>query len=221
MRLLYSLALFLICGSTWAQTNPFYLQPLGQVKEFLQLSDSQLRTILTNNDEYNRWSSEKQSRIERVQSEIAGETARDPLDPNALGVRYAEIETICREMKDQANQFRTRNLAALSADQKTKLKVLEDAVKLAPVIAEAQFGNLIGGSTSAPYTFTSTSIGIGGGSVIGGIIGPLGGCYMPFPGNILPASRFTGAMPAAKNAGALRWFDTTKFVAPENGNHLK
>jgi hypothetical protein len=37
-----------------AQSSGFYkYQPLSEVKQFLQLTDSQLQTILTNNDEYN------------------------------------------------------------------------------------------------------------------------------------------------------------------------
>ena len=48
--------------SAVAQSNQFYgFQPLSEVKQFLQLTDSQLQTILTNNDEYNRWSADKQS----------------------------------------------------------------------------------------------------------------------------------------------------------------
>ncbi len=236
MKLSFSAMLLLIAASAWAQPNPFkWYQPLGQVKAFLQLSDGQLQTILTNNDEYNRWSAEKQSRIRQVQSEIAEETAKEPLDPNALGIRYAEVESICREMKDRATEYRTRNMDVLNQDQKAKLKVLEDAMKLAPIISEAQYGNLIGGSSSAPYAFTSTSVGIGG-SVIGGIIGPANGCYLPFPtgvvrfgdftstpnGNVSRPSGITGAPSAVltplRNATALRWFDTTKFVPPGRGD---
>ena len=41
-------------GSAWAQLPPTFYQPLSQVKQFLQLSDSQLQTILANNNDYNR-----------------------------------------------------------------------------------------------------------------------------------------------------------------------
>lgn len=191
--------LALCAVSAWAQSNPFYsYRPLEQVKEFVQLSDSQVQTILANNDEYNRWSAERQTRIRQVQSEIADETGKERLDPNALGIRYAEIETICREMRDRANDYRTRNMDVLNPDQNAKLKVLEDAMKLAPVISEAQSGNLVGGLTAAPYAFTSTSISTSG-SAIGGIIGPVSGCTLPFPtsavrfpGNRIPATQFTG-----------------------------
>ncbi|MCZ2078565.1 MAG: hypothetical protein LC130_26665 [Bryobacterales bacterium] len=238
MKLSFSATLLALCAPAWAQTNPWFYQPLGQVKGFLQLSDGQLQTILTNNDEYNRWASEKQTRIRQVQTEIAEETGKSPLDPNALGVRYAEVETICREMKEKANEYRTRNLEVLSQDQKTKLNVLEDAIKLAPLISQAQSGNLIGGTSYAPLFFTSTSASFStSGAVLGGVIGAASGCYLPFPtavvrsgdftsasvnGNMIPASRTVGTPQTAptslRNATALRWFDRTTSANPDKRN---
>ncbi|MCL5745913.1 MAG: hypothetical protein M1541_18640, partial [Acidobacteria bacterium] len=51
---------------------------------------------------YNGWSMEKQNRIRQVQSEIADETAKEDLDPGAIGIRYAEIEAICRDLRAHA-----------------------------------------------------------------------------------------------------------------------
>src|SRR5258706_16267123 len=131
MKLFPSATFVLLATSAWAQPDQWFYQPLGQVKEFLKLSDSQVQAILANNDEYNRWSFEKQNRIGQVQTEIVEETAKERLDPNALGIRYAEVESICREMKDRANEYYTRNIGVLNSDQKAKLKILEDAIKLA------------------------------------------------------------------------------------------
>jgi hypothetical protein len=214
MKLSIPSLLLLIVASAWAQPNPWFYQPLAQVKDFLQLSDSQLQTILTNNDAYNLFANTKQTRISQLQTEIATETAKDSLDPVALGVRYAEIETICREMKDQAVTDQKRNTDILSDPQKAKLQVLQDAMKLVPVISDAQYGNLIGAFTYAPPFFTSTS-GTTSGSVIGGIIGPANGCYLPFPvirtgdfssapnGEVIPANRVSVPMN--------RWFNTNGF----------
>ena len=164
--------------SATAQTPPnpgFYPQPLAQVKEFLQLSDPQVQTILANNEEYNRWSAAKQERAGQVQGEIAEETAKESLNPMALGVRYVEVETICREMRAQAAVSLKKNVDSLTAPQKAKLQVLQDAIKLAPVISEAQSGNLLAISAFFPAFFTS--FGNGGVSFITGLIGPAGGCY--------------------------------------------
>ncbi len=224
MRLPFPVVVLLFASSAWTQTvpNPFYLyQPFGQLRVFLQLSDSQLQSILANNDEYNHWSYEKQARIRQIQAEIADETGKEPLDPSALGVRYAEIETICREMKDRAKEYRTRNTDVLNPEQKTRLQVLEDAIKLAPVISEAQSGNLAGGLTSAPYGFTGASVGAGG-SAAGGVIGSVSGCSFPFHtawarGGDFDSARTNGNAvpgPRAGNPAPTRWFDVT----PGTGN---
>jgi len=236
MKLSSSVVLAVLAASAWAQTvpNPWFYQPLGQVQQFLQLTDSQLQTVLTNNGDYNQFAMTKQTRISQLQSEIATETAKDTLDPMALGIGYAEIETICRELRDQATAYQTKNTAILTDLQKAKLQVLQDAVKLSPVISDAQSGNLIGSSTYAPLFFTSTSAFTGtSGSVIGGIIGPVSGCHSPFPnavvrtgdftsaptnGNVVPANRVSVATPLPGNRVPARWFDTTKFVAPGTGN---
>lgn len=236
MRLSFSVVVVLFGGLTWAQTvpNPWFYQPLGQVQQYLQLTDAQLQTILTNNGEYNQLAAAKQTRISQLQSEIATETAKEALDPMALGVRYAEIETVCRELKDQASTYQQKNTAILTDPQKAKLQALQDAMKLAPVISDAQSGNLIGSSSYAPLFFTSTSaFASTSGAVIGGIIGPVSGCYSPLrtagvrtgdftatpvAGNVIPANRVSPATPMPGNRVPTRWFDTTRFASSGTDN---
>jgi hypothetical protein len=221
MKLSLPAVLFLIVASAWAQSlpTPVPFQPLGQVQQYLQLTDAQLQTILTNNGDYNQFAMTQQSRISQLQTEIATETAKDTLDPMALGTLYAEIETICRDLKNQAGTYQQKNTSVLTDPQKAKLQVLQDAVKLAPVISDAQSGNLIGSSTYAPLFFTSTSTGTISGSVIGGILGPVGGCYSPFPTAVVRSGDFTAAptngnmIPANRVAVPTnRWFNTTGFT---------
>jgi len=219
MKLPSSVVLAVLAASAWAQTvpNPWFYQPLGQVQQFLQLTDSQLQTVLTNNGDYNQFAMTKQTRISQLQSEIATETAKDTLDPMALGIRYAEIETICCELKSQASTYQQKNTAILMDQQKAKLQVLQDAVKLAPVISDAQSGNLIGSFTYAPLFFTSTSAFRGtSGSAIGGIIGPVSGCYSPSRTAVVRTGDFTSAPTNGKTVSANqisvpRWFNTEEF----------
>lgn len=190
------ISLFILFSvSCWAQTNPFYgFRPLAQVKDFLQLTDVQVTMILMNNNEYNGWSMEKQNRIRQVQSEIAEETAKENLDPNALGIRYAEIEAICRDLKAHATDYQAKNVQVLTDPQRAKLKVLDDARTLQPVIAEAQSGNLLGIANVAPYAFTSLNTGIGTGT-IGGIIGGAPGCNQTMPlGGVIRTGDFSGSI---------------------------
>ncbi len=236
MKLPFLVMVVLFSSLTWAQTvpTPWFYEPLGQVQQFLQLTDAQIQAILTNNGEYNQLAMTKQTRISQLQAEIATETARDPLDPMALGVRYAEIETVCRELKDQASTYQQKNTAILTDPQKAKLQVLQDAIKLAPIISDAQSGNLIGSSSHAPLFFTSTSAFTStSGSVLGGIIGPVSGCYSPLRtavvrtgdfaaapagGNVIPANRLSSATPQLGNKVPGHWFDTTRFVTTGGAN---
>lgn len=190
------LILFGVSASAQIVQNPFYPEPLADLKAFLQLTDVQLTTILMNNNDYNRWSMDKQNRIRQVQSEIADEMAKEDLDPGAIGIRYAEIEAICRDMAAHAADSRTKNVQVLTDPQRTKLKVLEDAMKLQPTIAQAQSGNLLGSPNVAPAAFAGVGLGIVTGTVSGSFVGSAYGCYQPM--SLVPALR-TGDFSAFPN----------------------
>ena len=76
--------------------------------------------------------------MNQVNQEIDQETVKPSLDAAALGVRYLELEVICREMKAAATGISVSSLAVLTDPQKIKLMQLEDAAKLAPIISQAQ-----------------------------------------------------------------------------------
>ena len=184
------LALIVFAASAQAQlTQPFY----EQLKDFLQLSDSQLQTILGHNDEYNRYADRQRRRMDQVHTELAAETAKETLDPMALGVRYAEIESICRDLKNQAVTSQQKNTSVLSNPQKAKLQVLQDAMKLAPVISQGLSANLFGTFTYPPSFFTGT---YDGGIILQTLLTDTGifGCYSytPFPEDINPANQLSG-----------------------------
>ena len=71
------------------------------VREHFSLTDAQVNNIQRQNDEYLFWSRTKYERMSEVQREIAFETARQPIDPMALGVRYLELELIRREIAER------------------------------------------------------------------------------------------------------------------------
>lgn len=129
--------------------QPWFTQPLEQLKTFLQLCDDQVKSILAN-------------------EELVTESARQVLDPMTLGVRYAELESICRE---------------ITPARKAKLGVLGEAIKLSPVILEAQVSNILGEPGYFPQLFTGTN----GMSGLFGLLAPANGCY--FAPSSLLASR--------------------------------
>jgi hypothetical protein len=144
--------------SAWSQGTPFPFQPLSGVQQFLGLTDDQVTAILQNNNDYNTFSSQQQRQIQNASSQIHVETAKDQLDPVALGTLYAGIETSCRALLDKATTSQQQNVSLLTDAQKAKLNVLNDAIKLAPIILGAQSGNLLGSAVSPPSSFISPSV---------------------------------------------------------------
>jgi len=165
VRIIHPLAAFLFvlgCVSSQAQIiipGPNPQPPFQQVKAYLELTDAQVTQIVLNLNDYGRLVAQRQQRMFQVQSEIQEETAKSPLDPAALGIRYAEIEAICRNVRDEGIAAQNRNLAVLTDAQKAKLKVLEDASKLFPIINEAQNAGLLTppGSYSASLGYPRVS----------------------------------------------------------------
>ena len=152
IRLSAALLLLLGCISSQAQIiirDPFPQPAFQQVKAYLGLTDAQVSQIVLNLNDYGRLAAQRQQRMFQVQSEIQVETARSPLDPAALGIRYAEIESICRNVRDEGIAAQDRNLGVLTDAQKAKLKALDDAYKLFPIINEAQNAGLL--APPGPY----------------------------------------------------------------------
>jgi hypothetical protein len=180
----------LLASSARSQTISFE-PPFSQVRQFLGLTDDQANTILRNNKSYNEFSSQQQQMIQQAQSQIAVETAKDPLDPMTIGNLYASIETTCRALRDKASISQQQNISVLTDVQKAKLNMLSDAMKLIPTIYDAQSGNLLGSAGSPPFYFTafssgsatfSTSFFSGGpGCGVSGVISGVLGGFLPAP----------------------------------------
>jgi len=212
----------LLAPSAWSQTITFP-QPLSQVQQFLGLTDSQVSAILQNNNDYSAFVFQQQRQIQNAQFQIAVETAKDPLDPMTLGTLYAGIESACREVRDRAATTQKQNISILTDAQKTKLNILNDAMKLAPIISEAQFGNLLGSTISSPFGFGNTIVG-----GFTGLIGfpPVSGCnvgvrsgfiniYEPLTGNIALADRVATVAPTGTfQPGAAGLSSTSSWTIP-------
>src|SRR5260370_16870254 len=91
----------LLAFSAQSQTISFE-PPFSQVRQFLGLTDDQVNTILRNNKSYNEFSSQQQQMIQQTQSQIAIETAKDPLHQMTIDNLHASIETTGRALRDQA-----------------------------------------------------------------------------------------------------------------------
>src|SRR5260370_8436139 len=126
----------LLAFSARSQTISFE-PPFSQVRQFLGITDDQLNTILQNNKSYNEFSSQQQQMIQQAQSQIAVETAKDPLDPMTIGNLYASIETTCRALRDKASMSQQQNISVLTDVQKGKLTIPTAPMKLIPPLSTA------------------------------------------------------------------------------------
>jgi len=200
-RTLVSLLACLVVAPAVAQPPPLNVaQPFRMLREYLELSDTQVAAIVQGIADYARFAFEKQQRMAQVQAEIADWTAKETLDPMALGLRYVEIEAICRQLRDRSADLEKANVALLTEPQKTKLAMLDEARKLAPVIAEAQAVRLLGSPFAAVQAIPASRISGDFSTISGAILGfpfPVGGC--PAPVNIIrdpfPRGRVFGAGP--------------------------
>jgi hypothetical protein len=123
------------------------------LRQYLQLTPSQADTLVRLNDRFRQSSYPGQQRIVQLQEEIDRETAKETLDPQTLGVRYVEIEMIRREFKDSLDKLRRQARLSLTDAQRAKLDAIDEAVRLQPVIAQANCFNLL----SAPLPETQAA----------------------------------------------------------------
>ena len=210
---------FLLSVAAWGQLIPFpSFGMFQQLRSYLQLTDAQWNTINTNNRQYSQLVFERQQRISIVQLEIAQETLNPTLDAMALGMRYAEIEGICRDLRQRGADLERTNVQVLTDAQRGKLKTLQDALNLLPVISEAQGAGLLesGPGERVPagivartpipsLVFTSAP-----GGVLGFGASP-GGCALP----AVATNPFVYGLAGAQTQNAPRtpqkWFDMTEF----------
>ncbi|MCC6362678.1 MAG: hypothetical protein IT165_04095 [Bryobacterales bacterium] len=156
----------LAVAEIFAQTLPIPAPspgpPLIELKQYLSLTDAQYVQLFDNMDQSRRTVAGYQQRISQLQNEIAVETARTNPDPMELGTRYAEIEQNCRSIRNESKALRDKNGGLLTDPQKAKLKTLEEALKLYPIISEAQSASLLDDSASGGYPIP-VGVFVGGG----------------------------------------------------------
>ncbi len=153
-------------------------EPFAVLRQFLNLTNDQYTKLAQIQTDFGRLVESKRDRVGQVNFEINQETAKSSLDASALGVRYLELEVICREVVGASAALSKSSLAVLTDVQKVKLKQLEDAMNLGRAIAEAQSFSLLSNSGSTVI--------VGTGGFASFLLGP---AYLGLPG-----CRFTGSV---------------------------
>jgi len=111
--------------------------PFAQLTQYLSLTPQQIADLLRVNAEFQRFLTQKQTRASVVRREIVVETHRSHVDPMALGLRYMELEAICRESRDREVSIIRAARGLLLPVQVQRLAALEQAVAMLPLAGEA------------------------------------------------------------------------------------
>lgn len=153
--------IILSAPASWAQT-PVILDPFGfppQLKQYLALTDDQVARIGAVRTQFATLQAGKVQRQFQLQQEIAEQTARAVPDPLALGIRYAELESIRRELETRQKSLVSQTQLVLGADQKIKLVALEQALALNSTACSAIGQNLLSPPVASAQWFDSSSFG--------------------------------------------------------------
>ena len=110
---------------------------------FLLLTSAQNDEMDRNEALLTSWQLPKYERQNAVAIEISGEKAKDSIDSIALGLRYAEIETIRREIAEREAATLAANRQLLTETQRSRLRTLAEASSLLPTIREAECRRLL------------------------------------------------------------------------------
>ena len=147
-RCLAVLALLLVSSSAAAQAPDRLL--MRDAVRYFELTPNQLTALTGIDASWLEYRASATERADRIEVEIDQEARRVNLDPAALGQRYVELETICRQ--SQARRLRSVADArgVLTSAQLAKLAVLEQALALMPIVQSAQSANLLSGVVTGP-----------------------------------------------------------------------
>lgn len=134
----------LLAVPAWAQGIGEGPAPMPlRLAKYLDLTRDQMFELGRLQLEWQRYLAAKERRVAQVERELREVTLAPSLDPYALGVRYLELEAICREARDTEARIRERARKLLNDAQRTRLGALEQAYRLLPEIAEGDAFHLI------------------------------------------------------------------------------
>lgn len=111
--------------------------------QYLELTPAQILALGRIEFEWQRYLASKARRVSQVDSEIRDATLAEVVDPMALGLRYMELEAICRESRDTDRLTRETARKVLNDAQLARLAALEQAWRLLPLVGQADAAHLI------------------------------------------------------------------------------
>jgi hypothetical protein len=197
MRFAIALVFSLTLASAQVIPQSRFAFPSTELIRYFDLTESQVNTLRSNQSAFNSEVELKESRRMQLWVAIIFETAKMQPDPSAIGVRYVEMEMICRQINDERKRIKERQRAVLTPAQILRLDALEEALRLVPLANNAISGNLLEGTPTLTGIFPGIPVIRDplAGSVSGGfsiLSGP--SCPNPSGGGFI-----FGGVPTAKN----------------------
>lgn len=154
-------------------------QPVGiGPLDYFELTQDQQSQLALAQRGYADWQTEQRKRIEQVETELREETERIPLDPMAIGLRFAELETIRRQDAEHRRDLVRSSRAILSSQQLARAEALETALRLQPIAGSADCAFLLDGEPRTPCGLLPIDLRTPSGprpQQLGFIFDPLGG----------------------------------------------
>ena len=108
-----------------------------ELKTYLNLSDTPLTSITAANSAARTANRALADQMHTKQQTLQTAITNGSTDAAAIGKAVLEIAAIRKQLDAAHTKLREQATSFLSADQKTKLKALEDAEKLQPAIGQA------------------------------------------------------------------------------------
>ena len=125
-------------------------QSFTDVKAYLNLTDAQIQQIQAARQQSFDSAKTLQSQIQTKDQALRDLLDKGSTDSAAIGKAMLEINALRKQVKAVMDATQVRAVSFLSADQKTKLKALEDAAKLQPAIGQAAGLGLLQPPQGAP-----------------------------------------------------------------------
>jgi len=141
MRALISL--FFLSAIVYAQGVIPISRLRPTLQRYLKLTEEQMQEMRRNVAQHSSSQSAPLERILAVNLEIGVETRKPNPDPAALGMRYQEVDALCRQAETPLRDLQESQLRVLNDDQRRLLGPLRDARQLEALARLARAAFLI------------------------------------------------------------------------------
>jgi Spy/CpxP family protein refolding chaperone len=139
--LVVCLSAFVLAAQTAPTARP--APPVDAVKQALNLTDAQITQLEQLQQSARTAAQPLEAQIRTRQQALNQAMQQTSPDPLAVGRLMAEIKDLREQIRLTTGKLHSQAVALLTAEQKTKLKALEDAAKLQPAVGQAVMLNLI------------------------------------------------------------------------------